>query len=172
MWTGAYWPEPNHTVKQNVVYTFTSCMWIPVYSQQLTMFVWILNVICVVVVGCFAVAGSVCRFISSFYLKAPYFLKHYNFTSILTILRFSFFYFYICICELLQCVFVHCCCWLVAVFALFCTSILLFVSRDSKGQDLPSNFKFNEHTRTSKYYFYNVWSSCLTQLLETKSTGI
>lgn len=71
----------------------SSCMWIPVYSQQLTMFVWILNVICVVVVGCFAVAGSVCRFISSFYQKH---LISWNITIsqvFLTILRFSFFTF-------------------------------------------------------------------------------
>lgn len=114
-------------------------------------------------------------YVDSFHLSILKHLISWNITILqvfLTILRFSFFYFYIRLCELLQCVFVHCCCWLVAVFALFCTSILLYVWRDSKGQDLPPHFKFNEHTRTSKYYFYNVWRSCLTQLLETTSTGM
>lgn len=142
LWTATYWPEPKHLIKQNVVYTFSSCMWIPVYSQQLTMFVWILNVICVVVVvvvGCFAVAGSVCRFISSFYLKAPNFLKHYNFTSIFDDSSLLFFlllhqYLWIIAVRICTLLLLACCCVFFILHEYFIVCVTRFEgTRSSAG---------------------------------------
>lgn len=65
-------------------------------------------------------------YVDSFHLSILKHLISWNITIsqvFLTILRFSFCYFYICICELLQCVlFVHCC----AVGLLLC---LLYSAR-------------------------------------------